>query len=215
MLLEEERLKKLEDRDVKMVLVFNKWAIEGVSVSDAGLVDYINIQPKIVPKSSGRHAKRRFHKSKLFICERLMNKLAVNTHKGKEHYIQKSGSQTGKGSTMFNLMKKTLEIIEKKTKENPLAVLVRAIENAAPRDEVVSIEYGGARYPKAVDISPQRRIDLALRYMTQGALQKSFQKSKTIESALADEIMFAADFSNNSAAISKKLELERQADASR
>lgn len=198
-----------------MVLVFNKWPMDGIVVQDAGLVNYINIKPKIVPKSGGRHAKRRFHKSKLFICERLMNKLEVDTHKGKDHYIQKSGSQTGKGSTMFNIMKKTLEIIEKKTKENPMAVLVKAIENAAPRDEVVSIEYGGARYPKAVDVSPQRRVDLVLRYMTQGAIQKSFQNKKSIQDALADEILFAYDFSNKSAAISKKMELERQADSSR
>ena len=54
-----------------------------------------------------------------------------------------------------------------------------------------------------------------LRYMTQGAFQKSSNSKKSIEAALADEIINAYKMSNNSAAISKKLEVERQADSSR
>ena len=40
----------------------------------------------------------------------------------------------------------------------PLKIFVKAIENSAPREEVISIEYGGARYPQAVDLSPLRRF---------------------------------------------------------
>ncbi len=108
-----------------------------------------------------------------------------------------------------------LRIIEQKSKKNPIEVFVKALENAAPREEIVTIEYGGARYPKAVECAPQRRIDLVLRLFTQGAYQKAFNKKKTVESALADEILAAHAMSQQSVAISKKLELERQADSSR
>ena len=198
-----------------MVLAFNKWSVDGIVVEDPGLVNYISLEPRVVPKSGARYAGRRFHKAKVFIVERLINKLMVNTHKSKEHYIQKSGSQTGKAITNYNIVKKAFEIVENKTNENPVHIFVKALEHAAPREGVVTIEYGGARYPKAVDMAPLRRIDIALRYMTQGAIQKSFQKKKSIEQALADEIMNAYNFSNTSAAIAKKIELERQADSSR
>src|SRR3989338_9158633 len=102
-----------------------------------------------------------------------------------------------------------------KTKKNPIEVFVKAIENAAPREEITTIEYGGARYPKAVECSPQRRIDIALRLMTQGAYQKSFNSKKGVIKSLADEIISAFNLSLASHAISKKLELERQADSSR
>ena len=94
-------------------------------------------------------------------------------------------------------------------------MFVKAIENAAPREEVTSIEYGGARYPKPVEVAPQRRIDLALRYMTQGAYTKAFNSKKKLYQALAEEIINAYNLSTDSFAISKKLELERQADAAR
>ena len=92
---------------------------------------------------------------------------------------------------------------------------MKAIENAAQREEILTIEYGGARYPKAVDCAPQRRIDLALRNMTQGAYLKSFNSKRSIVDALADEIIAASELSQNSNAISKKLDTERQADSAR
>ncbi|MBW2983232.1 30S ribosomal protein S7, partial [Candidatus Woesearchaeota archaeon] len=85
----------------------------------------------------------------------------------------------------------------------------------APREEIITIEYGGARYPKAVECAPQRRIDIVCRLFAQGSYQKAFNKKKSIESALADEIVAAYNRSSQSLAISKKGELERQADSSR
>ena len=93
--------------------------------------------------------------------------------------------------------------------------MVKAVENAAPREEIITIEYGGARYPKAVECAPQRRVDLVLRNITQGSYAKSFGTKKPIENCLADEIISAYKLSNDSFAISKKLEVERQADSSR
>jgi small subunit ribosomal protein S7 len=196
------------------VLAFNKWDVEGVTVSDLGLQPYLTLKPVIVPKTGARYAGNKFHKSKVFIVERLINKVMVTGHKSKKHIIS-SGHNTGKAHKAYDLVKGALEIVEKKTKTNPIGVLAKAIENAAPREEIVTIEYGGARYPKAVECAPQRRVDMVLRLFAQGARQKSFNKKRSMEDALADEIMNAYTASQNSVAISKKLELERQADSSR
>jgi small subunit ribosomal protein S7 len=155
------------------VLAFNRWSTEGLKVNDPGIAPYITLEPVIVPKTGARYAGNKFHKSKIFIVERLVNKLMITGHKAKKHFIS-SGHQTGKSYKVYDLVEKTFEIIEAKTKQNPLLVYVKAIENAAPREEIVTIEYGGARYPKAVECAPQRRIDLVLRLFTQGAKQKSF-----------------------------------------
>src|SRR3989344_4651630 len=193
---------------------FNRWTADNVKVADQGLIPYINIAPRIMPKTGARYAGNRFHKSDVFIVERLATKLMDTGHKAKKHTIS-SGHNLGKKDKTLGIVEKALIKVEQKLKQNPLMVLVKAIENAAPREEVIAIEYGGARYPKAVDVSPQRRIDLALRNMTQGAYQKSFNKKTKIEDALADEIIAAAQCSARSAAVSKKRDLERQAASSK
>ena len=197
-----------------MIKAFNKWSTNEIKVEDPGLVRYIGLKPKIVPKTGARYTKNRFHKSNIFIVERLMNKLMVPGHKSKKHF-KTSYHITGKAITVYELMKKTLAYIEEKTKENPITVLVKAIENAAPREEIITIEYGGARYPKSVECAPQRRVDVALKFMVQGAYQKSFNSKKPSFQTLAEEILNAYNMNQASAAIAKKLELERQADSSR
>lgn len=197
------------------IKAFNRWDVSGITVEDPGIKDYINLQPKIVPRTGARYAKNRFHKSNVFIIERFMNKIMCAAHKGKKHLIQTSGSRTGKANTAYRIMEKTLELIEKRTGENPILVIVKAIENAAPREEIVTIEYGGARYPKAVECAPQRRIDQAMKYMVQGAAQKAFNKKVSIVETITAEIINAYKLSQSSAAIAKKLETERQADSSR
>lgn len=193
---------------------FNKWNMEGIKVEDPGLMGYINIEPRIVPKTGARYAKNRFHKSKIFIVERLINKLMIPGHKGKKHF-KSSSHTTGKASKAYSIVEDALNIIEKQTKENPIKIFVKALENASQREEIITIEYGGARYPKAVECAPQRRVDVALRQMAQGSYQKSFNTKKTIQNCLADEILNAYKLSSASSAISKKLEVERQADSSR
>ncbi|MFQ5621444.1 MAG: 30S ribosomal protein S7 [Candidatus Nanoarchaeia archaeon] len=196
------------------ILAFNRWDTEGITVQDPGLAPYLSLAPRFVPKTGARYAGNRFHKSRTFIVERLINKIMIPGHKGKKHH-RSSGHMTGKGNNAYQIVETALELIEKKTQQNPIAVLVQAIENAAQREEIITIEYGGARYPKAVECAPQRRIDIVLRYFTQGAYQKSFKSKKSVEAALADEIMNAHKMSQTSFAIQKKLEVERQADSSR
>ena len=196
------------------IKAFDKWDTEGIKVEDKGLQNYINLSPKIVPKTGARYVGNRFHKSKIFIVERLINKIMIPGHKSKKHF-RSSSHITGKANNAYKIVEKTFGLIQARTKQNPIMVFVKALENAAPREEIITIEYGGARYPKAVECAPQRRIDIALRYFTQGSYQKSFNSKKSIEECLADEIVNAYNLSQNSLAVSKKLELERQADASR
>lgn len=197
-----------------MIKAFNKWECEGIKIADPGLVEYISLEPKVVPKTGAKYAGSRFHKSKIFIVERLINKIMVPGHKSKKHFIS-SYHITGKANNAFKAVEEAFMKIEGQVKENPIKVFVEALVNAAPREEIITIEYGGARYPKAVECAPQRRIDIALRYFTQSACQKAFNTKKSLKDTLADEIIAAYKLSPNSFALSKKLEIERQADSSR
>lgn len=196
------------------IKVFGKWDISGIKVEDPGLVKYICLEPKIVPKTGAKQASSRFKKQKTFIVERLINKLMVPGHKGKKHF-KSSDHITGKAANAYDIVKDVLGILEQKTNENPIAVLVKAIENSAQREELLTIEYGGARYPRPVECAPQRRIDIVLRLMVQGSYQKSFNTKKSIQTTLSEEILNAYKMSNQSIAVSKKLETERQCDSAR
>jgi small subunit ribosomal protein S7 len=196
------------------IKAFNRWSTQGIEIEDPGLKEYVSLDATFVPRTGARYAGQRFHKSKVFIVERLMNKILIPGHRSKKHF-KTSGHCTGKANTAYTIMESVLEEIEKRTKANPILVLAKAIENAAPREEIIMIEYGGAHYPKAVEVAPQRRVDFVLRQMTQGAYQKSFNSKKSIVSTLVDEIVNAYARSPQSVAIAKKHELERQADSAR
>jgi small subunit ribosomal protein S7 len=193
--------------------VFDLYDLNNVVVNDAGLKRVINLNSKLVLKSRGRH-KGDFSKTKVNIIERLANLIGVPGHRAKKHKIMTSRA-TGKYSQNMNVVLRTLKIISEKTKENPVQILVKAVENASPREEVTTIEYGGAKYPQAVDTSPLRRINLVLRLMVHGAYDKSFNKKTKIYESLANEIILASQGSGESHAFSKKNEMEKQANSAR
>ena len=185
-----------------------------VEIRDPGLVRYINLRPVILPHSHGRFEEKRFWKSKANIVERLIKHLMGAGHRGKKH-LWSSKQTTGKFAKSYKIVKGTFQKIESKTKTNPLQVLVQAIEYSAPREEITTLGLGGRKVPKQVDSSPQRRVDLSLRWIVQGAFQKTVNKKTTIENTLANEIISAAQNDPKSFSISKKIESERQAAASR
>jgi small subunit ribosomal protein S7 len=193
--------------------LFGLYDVTNVKVQDPGMKRYMNLEPKLNIKSHGR-VRERFSRAKLNILEVFANLIAVPGHRGKKHKIQ-TGWKTGKYSQNMRIVLNTLKIIEEKTKENPVQVLVTAIENAAPRDGVTIIEYGGARYPQAVDVSPLRRFTMTLRNMVQGSYDKSFNKKTKIEQALADELVKAYKQDMDSFSMSKKRDSEKQADSAR
>jgi small subunit ribosomal protein S7 len=193
--------------------ILGLYDISEVQVKDQALKPFINIQERLLIKSHGRNIKK-FAKKNTSIIERLTNRLSVSGHVGRKHKIITSNA-SGKYMKVMNIMIKALKLIEERTKKNPIQVLVSAIENSGPRDEITVIEHGGARYPQAVDCSPSRRIDLAIRWIIQGAHTKSFGKNKKIHQTLANELIFAADGNMESYALSKKNEAEKQADSAR
>ena len=193
--------------------VFNLYNTKEIKIEDPGLRRVINLDAKLLLKSHGR-IKKDPSKSKVNIIERLINLLGVSGSRGKKHKII-TGWSTGKYDKNTNMIIEAFKKIEKKTGKNPVAVFIKAIENSAPRDEVTAIEYGGARYPQAVDISPRRRLNLVLRWIVHGSYDKSFNKKPTITEALANEIVLASEGSSESFAMQKRNESEKAADSAR
>lgn len=193
--------------------IFDLYDISEIRVKDPGLRDVLNLDSKLILKSFGRN-NQKYGQTKVNVVERIINRLAVAGHRGKKHRII-LGHSTGKYSKNAKIILNALALIENKTKKNPVEVLIQAIENVAPRDEVTLIEYGGAKYPQAVDVAPLRRINLAIRWLVQGSSDKAFNKKKTIAQGLADEITMAADNNGDSFSVRKKNESEKQADSAR
>lgn len=203
---------KVRMENNEILMVFGLYNIEEVKVEDPGLRNVIGLDNKLVIKSHGR-SRTQNERAKINIIERLANTIAVPGHRGKKHKIITSWA-TGKYNKNVKTIIEAFKIIEEKTKENPIQVLVRAIEKSSPRDEVTMIQYGGARYPQAVDCAPLRRISIALRNIVHGAYDKSFRSKKSIAQTLAEEIIETSK-EGNSIAVTKRVELEKQADSAR
>ncbi len=184
-------------------LLFDTWDFTEVEVEDMGLRRYINLTPIYIPHTGAKHANKRFGREKVNIVERLIN----NTMRTERF--------TGKKSKAFMAVRRAFEIIQKKSKTNPIQVLVYALQNAAPREEITRLRFGGISVPRAVDIAPSRRLDLAIRNICKGAVASTHKNKKPIEACLADEILMAANEDISSFSISRKEELERVAVSAR
>ncbi len=199
--------------DIKL---FGRWGYD-VEVVDAGLRSYLNVDPVLIPHSGGKHSKKRFWKADVNVVERLLNKVmrsSVGSKKFAGKYMRGAGA-TGKKSLAMKIIEGTFELVEQRTKRNPIQVLVDAIQNAAPREETTTIIYGGVNYHQAVDVAPMRRIDLALKNLVVAAYGNSFNKKTSIENELASEIIEASKNDPKSFAIKKKEEMERIAQSAR
>jgi len=185
------------------IKLFQKWSFKDIKVADIGLQRYLNLTPMVVPHSMGRHEHQRFRKAKVNIVERLINNL------------MRPGKNAGKKAKVTNVVKEAFEIINTRTGKNPIEVLVKAVENASPCEDTTRISYGGVVYHLSVDVAPQRRIDLALRHITEGARSASVNNPRSIQEALADELILASNKDIKSAGIAKRNEIERVAQSSR
>lgn len=191
---------QVQDSEIRL---FGEYSFEGIEVRDIGLKRYLNLDPVYLPHSSGRHEARRFRKSTLNIVERFINGLL------------KPGSSGGEKSRITDSVRTAFRIITLKTGRNPVEVLVRAVENSAPNEDTTRIGYGGVVYRLAVDISPQRRIDIALRFITKGIVEQTFGTRKALEEVIADNLVGAANNDGNNFAVRRKQEVERVALSSR
>ena len=122
------------------------------------------------------------------------------------NYVMKDG----KKSTAEKLVYSAFDKVKEVTKEDPLVVFDRAMENVMPLLEVASKRVGGANYQVPREVRPERRFVLALRWIIGAARAK---KGKGMADKLAEEIIAASK--NEGSAIKKKLDMHRMAEANR
>jgi len=193
------------------LLLFRKWDTTEIVINDLGLKTAISLKQVIIPLDFGRSALKRYNKGQVNIVERLANKLM---HFGKK-YAKNTGRQGGKKHHSLNIVKTAFEIIHLKTGKNPVEILVRAVENSAPNEDTTRIVYGGTVYHVSVDVAPLRRVDLALRFISDAIKEATFSNPKSIEEYIAEHLILAANNDPLAPSIKKKNELERVAQASR
>ncbi|WP_232700463.1 30S ribosomal protein S7 [Halobacterium wangiae] len=187
-----------EDVDAKL---FGKWDVTGITYEDPSTRRYLAATP--VAHTMGRHSSKQFKKSEISVVERLANRL------------MKTGQNAGKKQQALQIVRDAFDIVHERTDENPVQVLVRAVENAAPREETVRLKYGGISVPQAVDVAPQRRVDQALKFITDGAHSSAFKTPTDAAEALAQQLIGAADYDVQTYAVGQKEEKERVAAAAR
>lgn len=116
----------------------------------------------------------------------------------------------GKKSTAEKICYQAFDTVKTKTGNDALKVFKSAVDNVKPMLEVKSRRVGGASYQVPVDIRPNRRLALALRWLTQYAQQRS---GKSMQEKLAAEILDASN--NTGGAIKKKEDTHRMAEANK
>ncbi len=189
-----------------------------VDIKDKSLAQVVSLKPISIPHSAGRHMKKVLGKASVNIIERLANKLmrGGTGEKTSGKVIRTHGNLQGKKLKVLRVVEKALDVVAEQTKENPIQVFIRALENSAPREDVTRVSYGGVSYQIAVDLSATRRLDMALRNMTLAAIMGSFNKPKSLSDSLASEIIFTAKGDlQNSYAMKKRDETERMARSAR
>jgi len=197
--------------ETKNLLLFRKWDMSNIEVKDPGLKTAISLRKQILPYTFGRSALKRFNKAEVNIVERLCNKIM---HFGKK-YAKNTGKMTGKKTKAINTVKVAFDIISLKTGQNPVEVLVRAIEFSAPNEDTTRIVYGGTVYHVSVDVAPIRRVDMALKFIADSIRDATYSNPKPIEEHMAEQLILAASNDPNAPSVKKKHELERIAQASR
>jgi small subunit ribosomal protein S7 len=183
--------------------LFGKYPYEGLEVHDVGLLPYLYLHPVYSPHSEGRLSGKPFLKTRMHLVERLAN------------HLMKGGKFTGKKSKALATVREAFDELAKKEGKNPLQLLVDAVENASPREEVTRLQFGGISVPRAVDASPVRRLNVAIRNLAAGAITASRKSTKPIHTCLADEISLAAKGNLTSYAVGRKEEVERVAQSAR
>ncbi|PSP93491.1 30S ribosomal protein S7 [Halobacteriales archaeon QS_4_62_28] len=187
--------------DVAVAQLFDEWDVTDIEFSDPSTERYITVTP--IAHTMGRHSDKQFKKSEISIVERLINRL------------MQTDENTGKKQLATTIVSDAFEIVHGRTDENPVQILVEAVENSAPREETVRLKYGGISVPKAVDVAPQRRVDQALKFIAEGVYGASFKTTTDAEDALAQQLIGAANNDVQTYPVNQKEEKERVAAAAR
>ena len=118
--------------------------------------------------------------------------------------------QDGKKSTAYSIFYEAVAIVEEKTKENGLETWKKALANISPSVEVKSRRVGGATFQVPLEVRPERKVSLGIKWMITFARKRG---EKTMKERLAGEIIAAAK--GEGAAIKKKDDTHRMAEANK
>ena len=116
----------------------------------------------------------------------------------------------GKKSAAETIVYGSFDMIEKKTKKNPVEIFHNALDNVKPAIEVRSRRVGGATYQVPVEVRTERRQALAIRWIINAARERN---DKTMVDRLAAELLDASN--NRGAAVKKREDTHRMAEANR
>ncbi|GGN98291.1 MULTISPECIES: 30S ribosomal protein S7 [Haloarcula] len=190
-----------DEEETARAELFGTWSVTDIEYTDPSTERYITVTP--IAHTMGRHADKQFKKSEISVVERLINRL------------MQTDENTGKKQLATSIVQDAFDIVHERTEENPVQVLVRAVENSAPREETVRLKYGGISVPKAVDVAPQRRVDQALKYLAEGVYGSTYKTTTSAAEALAQQLIGAANDDVQTYAVNQKEEKERVAAAAR
>ncbi len=199
------------------VKLFGKYSCDNLTIRDPSISQVMSLKPILVPHTYARHANKQFSKQGVNVVERLVNKLmrGGTGEKLGGKIIRTHGKLQGKKSKAIKIVKEAFEIVERQTHQNPIQLLIIAIECSAPREEVTRVRLGGVAYQVAVDTASQRRLDIALRNIALAAVIQAFDKKASVADALANEIILASKNSQDSYSVKRKNEAERMAKSAR
>ncbi len=199
------------------VKLFGKYSYDGIEIRDQGIAQVLSLKQVKIPHMYARHANKQFAKQNVNVVERLTNKLmrGGTGEKTGGKIIRTHGKLQGKKTKALKIVAKAFAIVEAQTHQNPIQVLIRAIEHSAPREETTRVRMGGMAYQVAVDSGTQRRLDMALRNIALAAIIQAFNKKATLADALAAEIILAGKNSQDSYSVKRRNETERMAKAAR
>lgn len=198
-------------------LLFGKWDTGDVMVTDPALKQHLNMKPTMLPHTAGRYTIRSMDKIRINIVERLINNI-MRSGQGKRKLggkYMRGRHACGKKHLAYNTVRMAFEIVEQKTQKNPMQVLVDALQNAIPREDVVRVKYGGVAYTRSVDVSAVRGLNMAIKNIALAAFSGSYRTGVPVEQALAMELISAAGNDPKSYAVSRKGQAERSGMSSR
>ena len=116
----------------------------------------------------------------------------------------------GKKSLAQNIVYSAFDLIQKRTEQDPIEVFYQALENVMPLLEVKARRVGGSNYQVPIEVRPERRQTLALRWIVNAARARN---ERTISERLGNEILDASNSTGQ--AFRKKEEMHRMAEANR
>ena len=117
----------------------------------------------------------------------------------------------GKRSTAERILYKSFDIIKDKTSDDPLKVFKKAIDNVKPSLEVKSRRVGGSNYQVPVEVNPNRRLSLSIRWLVSFARERG--DGKTMQEKLANELLDASNLRGG--AVKKREDVHRMAEANK